>query len=59
MTMGRGSIQALAAWGASIAARHVGRCPSLGDEDEPRRVQTGLPLASSEHVGLEKNEQLF
>jgi hypothetical protein len=34
--------------------RHVGRSPNL-----PRRVQTGLPLASLEHAGSEKGEQLF
>ncbi|MFZ0496158.1 MAG: hypothetical protein WBE80_11510 [Methylocella sp.] len=59
MTMGRGPIQALAAWDASIAVLHVGRSSSLVDEDEPRRVQTGLPLAPLEHAGIEKGEQLF
>ena len=34
--------------------RHVGRSPNL-----PRRVQTGLPLASLEHAGSEKGEQLI
>ena len=60
MTMGHGPIQALAAWGASIAALHVGRSPNLVDEeDEPRRVQAGLPFPLLEHVGIEKGEQLF
>jgi hypothetical protein len=39
--------------------RHVGPSPNLVDEYEPRRVQTGLPLASLEHAGSEKGEQLY
>ncbi len=46
MTMGRGPTQTLAACSAFVAARHVGRSPNLVDEDAPRWVQTGLPLAS-------------
>jgi hypothetical protein len=58
--MGHGPIQALAACGASIAARHVSRSSNLVDEeDEPCRVQTGRPFPSLDHVGSEKGEQLF
>jgi hypothetical protein len=37
--------QALAASAAAMRSRHIGRCPSLIDEDEPIPVEVALAFA--------------
>ena len=57
--------QALAAWSPSAQRRHVGFDPGFVDEDQPTRIQPGLPGAPASptpgNVGarLLKGEQRF
>ncbi len=61
MAMWNANPQALPARGSSVAARHVGRSPSLVDENEPRRVEVELPfepgLALLQDVGTILDER--
>ena len=55
MTVWHGGDQALAAWGATMRARHVGGCPSFIEEDQPGWIkawrQTGPGGARFGDVG--------
>ena len=65
MAMRGKAAQALAAWPPAAQRRHAGFDPSLVDEDQPSRIEAGLPGAPAlppprdVSAGLLKGEQRF
>ena len=55
MAVRHAGAQPFAAWGSAIAARHVGRCPGLVDEDQLLWIEIELAvepfLAALQDVG--------